>query len=74
MKYFLQFEGKERLLLKAIFVAQIIIIILLFKIAFRPIELYINNKQLKEILIWQAYELDSNVEENEGKAVVEFSD
>lgn len=53
MKYFIQFEGKEKLLVKCIFVAQLIIILLLCKIAFRPIDLYIDDAQLKELYSWQ---------------------
>lgn len=57
MKYLIQFEGKEKLLIKCIFFAQIVIILLLFKIAFRPIELYIDDEQLKEIYSWQKQNL-----------------
>ena len=65
MKYFIQFEGKEKLLVKCIFIAQIIIIILLIKIAFRPIELYIDDMQLREIYSWQKQ--DSKEEESAAK-------
>lgn len=64
MKYFIQFEGKEKLLIKCIFIAQVIITILLIKMVFRPIELYINNEQSKEIAVWLANELNSNDAEN----------
>lgn len=66
MKYFIQFEGKEKALVKCIIIAQVIIIILLIKIAFRPIELYIDNIQLREICSWQKQ--DSKEEENVAKA------
>ena len=67
MKYFIQFEGKEKLLVKCIFIAQIIITILLIKIAFRPIELYIDDIQLREIYSWQK----QDSEEEESAARVE---
>ncbi len=57
MKYFVQFEGKEKLLIKCIFVAQIIIILLLCKIVFRPIDLYIDDAQLKELYSWERQDL-----------------
>lgn len=61
MKYFLQFEGREKLLLKVIVVMQIIIIILLAWVCMRPNYLYIGDEQLKETLIWLENEL--NLEE-----------
>jgi len=66
MKYFIQFEGKEKLLIKCIFIAQLIIILLLCKIVFRPIDLYIGDEQLKEFYSWQKQ--DSGEKENVGKA------
>ena len=62
MKYFLQFEGREKLLLKVIVVMQIIIIIFLFWLCIRPNYLYIGDEQLKEALIW--LENESNLEEH----------
>ncbi len=60
MKYFVQFEGKEKLWVKFIIIVQIVITLLLVKIAFRPVELYIDDKQLKEIVVWLAKEQDSS--------------
>lgn len=65
MKYYVQFEGKEKLLIKCIFIAQLIIILLLCKIVFRPIDLYIGDEQLKEFYSWQ--KLDLSEEENVAK-------
>lgn len=58
MKYFIQFEGKEKLLIKCIFIAQVIIILLLCKLVFRPIDLYISDEQLKELYSWQRQDLN----------------
>lgn len=59
MKYFIQFEGKEKLLLKVIFILQLIIITSIFWLCARPNYLYIGDEQLKEALIWLENELSS---------------
>lgn len=66
MKYFVQFEGREKLLIRCILLAQIIIILLLCKVVFRPIDLYIGDEQLKEIYSWEKRDL--NEKENAAKA------
>ncbi len=55
MKYFIQFEGNEKLIIKAILVSSLIIIILLSIIAFtvvfteRPIYLEMENSLWQEL-------------------------
>jgi len=58
MKYFLQFEGNEKLVVKVISMFLVIIIILLVKITFteRPIDLYLTDDKLQ--ILCQEYELE----------------
>lgn len=74
MKYFLQFEGREKLLLKCIFVAQIAIIGLLICFCLRPNYLYIDDEQLKELYSWRANQNSEELRPTEKAKAAKSSD
>lgn len=51
MKYFLQFEGNEKLFTKIILIFQIItmIILIIFIFTDRPVDVYFTNEELKAL-------------------------
>lgn len=68
MKYFLQLEGRERLLIKCVFVLQVIIIGLVLWNCARPNYLYIDTEQLKEIYSWQKQNSEEHRQKKTAKA------
>lgn len=50
MKYFIQFEGKEKVWVKLIIILQIAITILLIALLLREPYLYITDKQVNRII------------------------
>ena len=77
IKFWVQISGNGKRVFYAVLVSFLIIIILLTKIAFRPIELYIDDEALKRVvidvrqeLLWQS--IDLKEEGKEAKAVELF--
>ena len=49
MKYFLKFEGQEKLLIKFILVSQVIVIVLLIMVAMDVPDLHLSDNQLEAL-------------------------